>query len=568
MFAKEVLAIMIPIEQSINIDVLVIGAGGAGVRAAIEANSKGANTLLITKGKLGASGTTSFEVAETAGYNAADGCIPGDSPQKHYQDILNAALGTCDQDLAEILAEEAPLSLAELESWGVPFEKKGEKHLVVEGCFASQPRMHIIKRHSKPILEVLVNRLRSTSITVLDDVMVVDLLVKDNTCFGALLIDFKGKFILVQAASVILASGGGGQLFKLNLNPKDITADGYAIAFRAGAELINMEFMQAGLGLVHPTPNILNCWVWFLNPKLINNQGEEFLSKYLPTGVEPIDCMNDKARHFPFSSRDLSKYIEYAIIKEINLGNTGPHGGVFLDFRNVDLTNVSPDFKTMWQTTKNWFINRGVDPDTQTLEIAPFGHAINGGLRVGINCESTVKNLFAAGEVAGGPHGADRLGGNMIVGCQVFGKRAGKTAADSIVARNTPSSNISEFTCEFVEKISKPQGKIKPINIKSQIQNMMSANYLIVRNESGLNKIVSEFQNLDTQIETEGFEINSRSDMLQALECRNMLQTALVMAKSALIRNESRGSHFREDCSISKPEFEQIISIQKNSDDL
>lgn len=559
---------MIKIEHTITTDVLVIGGGGAGVRAALEANFRGAKTLLATKGKLGASGTTSFEVAETAGYNAADGCMPEDSPEQHYQDILNAALGTCDQDLAKILAEEAPQSLAELESWGVPFEKKGEKHLVVEGCFASQPRMHIIKRHSKPILEVLINKLRSTSIEVLEEVMVVDLLVKDNTCSGALLIDFNGKFILVQAASVILASGGGGQLFKLNLNPKDITADGYAIAFRAGAEIINMEFMQAGLGLVYPTPNILNCWVWFLKPKLINNHGEEFLSKYLPAGVEPDDCMNDKAHHFPFSSRDLSKYIEYAIIKEINLGNTGPHGGVYLDFRNVDLTNVSPDFKIMWQTTKNWFINRGVDPDTQTLEIAPFGHAINGGLKVGLNCESTVKNLFAAGEVAGGPHGADRLGGNMIVGCQIFGRRAGQAAAESIVARNIHSFKVNDFTFESVERISKPQGKIKPITIKSQIQNMMSANYLIVKNESGLTKIIKEIQNLNSQIEADGFEINSPSDMLQALECLNMLQTAQLMAKSALIRNESRGSHFRDDSPVTKPEFEKIISFQKNSNDL
>lgn len=558
---------MIKIEQSITTDVLVIGGGGAGVRAALETHLHGANTLLITKGKLGRSGTTAFEVAEIAGYNAADGCIPSDSPEQHYQDIVNAALGTCNKKMAKILAEEAPLSLAELESWGVPFEKKEKKHLVVEGCFASQPRMHIIKRHSKPILEVLVNRLNSTSVKVLEEVMVVDLLIKNNTCFGALLIDFTGKFILIRASAVILASGGGGQLFKLNLNPKDITADGYGIALRAGAEIINMEFMQAGLGLVHPSSNILNSWVWFLHPKLINSHGEEFLSKYLPAGVEPLDCMNDKAHHFPFSSRDLSKYIEYAIIKEISLGNYGSHGGVYLDFRNIDLANVSPDFITMWQTTKNWFKNRGVDPDTQTLEIAPFGHAINGGLNVGTDCESTVKNLFAAGEVAGGPHGADRLGGNMILGCQVFGKRAGRAAAESIVARENNLPKFNDFNFETLNKIHDSQGILNPLNIKEQIQNLMSANFLIVRNEQGLNALIIQIQQLITQIDTEGFKLNSASDMIQALECRNMLDTALVMGKSALIRNESRGSHFREDSISTKPEFEHIISFQKLNDD-
>lgn len=559
---------MVQFEQTFITDVLVIGGGGAGVRAALEAHSSGAKTLLITKGKLGESGTTSFEVAETAGYNAADGCIPGDSPEQHYYDIVNAALGTCDKKLARILADEAPLSLTKLESWGVPFEKKEDKHLVVEGCFASQPRMHIIKRHSKPILEVLVNRLRSTSIQVLEDVMVVDVLVRDNTCYGALLLDFTGKFILIRAAAIILASGGGGQLFKLNLNPKDITSDGYGIALRAGAEIINMEFMQAGLGLVHPFPNILNCWVWYLHPKLVNVHGEEFLSKYLPSGVAPIECMNDKAHHFPFSSRDLSKYIEYSIIKEINFGNHGPHGGVYLDFRNIDLTNVSPDFKIMWQTTKNWFKNLGIDFDTETLEIAPFGHAINGGLKVGTDCESTVKNLFAAGEVAGGPHGADRLGGNMILGCQVFGKRAGRAAAESIVAISNQMPNVDDCNFKTLNGIIDSQGKLNPLNMKTKIQNLMSANYLIVRNESGLNEAINEIQHLNTLIETEGFEIKSASDMIQALESRNMLETALVMAKSALIRDESRGSHFREDSINTKPEFEHIISFQKFDKDL
>lgn len=559
---------MIKIEQSITTDVLVIGAGGAGVRAALEAYSYGADTLLTTKGKLGKSGTTSFEVAETAGYNAADGCIPNDSPEQHYQDIMNAALGTCDKELAKILAKEAPLSLAELENWGVPFEKKENKHLVVEGCFATQPRMHIIKGHSKPILDILVKRLRSTAIKVLEEVMVVDLLVNDNTCYGALLIDYTGRFILIRASAVILASGGGGQLFKLNLNPKDITADGYAIALRAGAEIINMEFMQAGLGLVHPVSNILNCWVWFLHPRLVNVHGEEFLAKYLPAGVDPIDCMNDKAHHFPFSSRDLSKYIEVAIIKEINQGNYGTHGGIYLDFRNINLSNVSPDFVTMWQTTKNWFKSHGVDPDTQLLEVAPFGHAINGGLRVGINCESTVKNLFAAGEVAGGPHGADRLGGNMILGCQVFGKIAGRAAAKFITTAEKFLPEFEDFNFKTLKVILKSQGMFNPLEIKSKIQHLMSTYFLIVRNKQGLCTLMNEIQQLMTEIDTAGFTINSPSDKIQALECLNMLETALIMAKSASMRNESRGSHFREDITSPKSEYAHIISFQKVNADL
>lgn len=556
---------MLKIEQTFTTDVLVVGAGGAGIRAALEAHANGADTLIITKGKLGSSGTTAYEVAETAGYNAADGCVAGDSPQQHYKDIINAAMGTCDHDLARVLAEEAPDSLAELERWGVPFEKKGDNHLVVEGCFASQPRMHIIKRHSKPILEVLVDRLRATPVKIMEEVMVVDLLVKDNTCYGALLIDYTGKFILIQATTVILASGGGGQLFALNLNPKDITADGYGIALRAGAEIINMEFMQAGLGLVHPATSILNCWVWFLHPKLINNKGEEFLPKYLPAGIDPVDCMNDKAHHFPFSSRDLSKYIEVAVVKEINQGNHGPHGGVFLDFRGIDLTGIAPDFITMWNTTKEWFKSLGIDPDNQLLEIAPFGHAINGGLKIGMNSESTVKNLFAAGEVAGGPHGADRLGGNMILGCQVFGKRAGRAAANAAAHSANHSFRIDDFDFETLRGFEKPQGKIDPLSIKRQIQHLMSTHYLIVKNERGLNLLIDQIEQLKSEIDTSGFMVRSSLDIIHGLECHNMLDTALIMAKAALIRNESRGSHFREDSVDTVKDYENIISFQKTN---
>ena len=157
------------------------------------------------------------------GITPRDGCIGSDSPAHHYQDIIDAALGTCDPELARILAEEAPWSLVELESWGVPFEKKDGHHLVVEGCFASRPRMHIIKRHSVPILEVLTERLRAADVNVLEEVMVVDLLTQDGACVGALLIDTAGRYLLVEASAVILACGGAGQLFERNLNPSDIT---------------------------------------------------------------------------------------------------------------------------------------------------------------------------------------------------------------------------------------------------------------------------------------------------------------------------------------------------------
>ncbi len=543
---------MATIQTTLTTDVLIVGGGGAGVRAALEADRAGARVLLVNKGPLGKAGTTAFEVAEIAGYNAADGCAdPLDTPEIHYRDIMAAALGTCDARLARILAAEAVATVAELESWGVAFEKKGDRHLAVEGCFATRPRMHIIKGHSKPILDAMLGRLRDTAIQTRADLSIVDLIVVDGRCRGALAMDESGALTGIDAGAVVLATGGAGQLFERNLNPPDVTGDGYAIALRAGAELVNLEFIQMGLGLVDPVANILNCWVWFLHPRLLNRDGREFLADYLPPGVDPDACMDHKATHFPFSSRDLSKYIEVAITKELAVGRGGDHGGVYLDFRNIDNAGVKPDFLRMWETTKSWLKGRGVDPDAQLLEVAPFGHAINGGLRVDENGETTARHLFAAGEAAGGPHGADRLGGNMIVGCQVFGKRAGRAAARAAAIRRDRRSEAEAFCRQSQQLLERFSGSSKsgmaPEAVKQAVQQLMSRNFLIVRNEQGLRQIIRETEALEARLAEDGLDRSGFQGPVAALECVNMLTLAKTMAGAALLRTESRGSHYRED---------------------
>ena len=258
----------------IETDVLVIGGGGAGARAALEANRCGARVALTMKGKFGQSGATAFKAAETAGLNVADGTVdPDDDPGGHFRDIREAALGMCDERLACILAREALELTPFLESVGVKLESDEEGLLTVAGCFASRSRMHILKGHGEPIVQALKREIQRSEIQVHDFITVTDLLVADGVCLGALALDGKGQWLVFSAKAVILATGGAGQLFAVTLSPPDITGDGYAMGYRCGADLMNLEFMQVGLGTLFPFKNLLHCWVWGLHPRLLNGNG-------------------------------------------------------------------------------------------------------------------------------------------------------------------------------------------------------------------------------------------------------------------------------------------------------
>jgi fumarate reductase (CoM/CoB) subunit A len=268
--------------EMIESDVLIVGGGGAAARAALEAHLQGSKVVMVMKGKFGECGATAYKVAEMAGYNVADGKVdPQDNPREHFKDICRAAAGMCDEGLAKILTEKALLTIPELEGWGVNFEKDGDGYLEVTGCFASRPRMHVIKGHSEPILAALKREIERRNIQILEFIIISDLLIQDGVCLGALGINERREFFVIKAKSTILATGGAGQLFLNNLNPPDITGDGYALGYRAGAEMVNMEFMQAGLGIIYPIRNILNSWVWLLHPRVYNKEGKEFLQPYL-----------------------------------------------------------------------------------------------------------------------------------------------------------------------------------------------------------------------------------------------------------------------------------------------
>jgi fumarate reductase (CoM/CoB) subunit A len=555
------------IHEKIHTDVLVIGGGGAGARAALEAAKKGANVILVDKGDFGKSGSTSYGVAEVAGFNAADGAVdPEDNPEQHFQDIMTAALGTCDPKLARIVAEEAPLALKDLESFGVVFEKDdNKKYVEVKGCFASRPRMHIIKEHGIPIIKSLSEQIKKTQIKILNQTRVMELLVNNGACFGAICLGSDGEFVVLEAKSTILTAGGAGQIFRYTLNPPAITGDGYALGWRAGAKLINMEFMQSGVGIVHPFTSMLSAWLWEGKPRLYNDQKEEILLSYIPKGVSSADCIRAKSKHMPFSSRDLSKYVDIAIQGELTTREE-QNGTAILDFTSIEsyLPDISreSDFLKMWHVTRDWMRERGLDFTTTPFKVACFGHAINGGLFIDENGETSIQNLFAAGEVAGGPHGADRLGGNMLVTCQVFGRRAGQKAAQR--AKENKRHGDDSFLTKCLNGLpikldskSTNNENRQMQELKDTIKHLLWRNYLVIKSEGSLKKCIEGLNRL------RGEFTNANGANNLFWDIKNMHDTARLMVSAALERQESRGSHYRADYPNLQPEGEQSLEIWK-----
>ena len=551
----------VPNSETLTTDVLIIGGGMAGCRAAIAAADYGGSVVLATKMPLNNGGASTFPVAEMAGYNAGDPDIPGDV-EKHYEDIVNAGQGMANPLLARILAENAPGTIAELEKWGVVFEKEGDGYYIFKSCFATSPRTHVIRGHGEPIVKAMSGQIQLRSnINVADDLTVLELDVRDGRCCGAWAIKTDGTFVHISAGAVVIASGGATQVFTRNLNPKDVSGDGYALAYDAGAELINMEFMQSGIGFSHPIVNMFNGYIWAAHPKLHNNLNEQFLGKYLPKGMTQEHVMDEHRRHFPFSSSDDSKYLEVGIQKEIRAGGGSPNRGIYADLRHLTddyIRSINDDcgLHHMWYIARDYMREKGVDLNSQIVEIAVFAHAINGGVNIDESASSTLPGLYAAGEAAGGPHGADRLGGNMMVTCQVFGKIAGENAAKWAAQNKAATYSNMQPSEKIMQVLHK---RLDNEILIKELQEINQNNLLVCRSEESLSRVLQLTEDAAHELETAKTQDGVDTDNFRLYA---MLLSSRLMAKAALQRKESRGSHFREDYP-QKDSLESKPAVQK-----
>ena len=537
--------------KTISTDVLIIGSGGAGSRAAIEVDDAGLKAIIVSKGLSFRSGCTGM--AE-GGYNAVFKTVDkDDSIEAHIHDTLKGGSYLNDKKLVDILVNESPKRLIDLENYGALFDRQ-ESGEIDQRPFGGQTYRRTCyqgDRTGAELLNALKEEIIKRDIECIEEVMITSLVTDGEQVIGATGLNLKdSSLIYFKAKSVILASGGAGQLYPVTSNTFQKNGDGFAIAFRAGASLVDMEQIQFHpTGMIAPESKkgvLVTEAVRAEGGKLINKDGERFMSKYAPEKME-------------LATRDV---VARSIYQEIIEGRGTEQGGVYLDISHLDDDYIDEKLETMVLQ----FENVGVDIKHGPIEVAPTAHHFMGGLKINTDASTSLKNLFGAGEVCGGVHGANRLGGNALADTQVFGKIAGESASEA--AKNTELKTNEEQVNQEASRIESiiKKGTIKPLEFKNNIKNLMWEKVAIVRDEKTLNEALGQLQEM--QKDLENLDVSDKKqyndELVNALEVINMVEICILTVKSAILRRESRGAHFRSDFPESKDEWKKSIIFNKN----
>lgn len=540
--------------KTVSSDVLIIGSGGAGARAAIEVDEEGLKPLIVSKGLSFRSGCTGM--AE-GGYNAVFKAVDkDDSLETHVYDTLKGGSYLNDPELVDILVEESPKRLVDLENYGALFERQKDGKINQRPFGGQSYRRTCFQgdRTGHEIITALKEEINRRDIETVEEVMITSLVLsKDNPTkvIGAVGLDLKNSdIIFFQAKATILASGGAGQMFPVTSNTVQKNGDGFTIAYNAGANLIDMEEIQFHpTGMVYPESKkgvLVTEAVRAEGGILLNKDKERFMEKYDPKKME-------------LATRDV---VARSIYKEIIEGRGTENGGVYLDITHLDDDIIDDKLETMVLQ----FEDVGIDIKNEPMEVAPTAHHFMGGVKINEKCQSSLANLLACGEVTGGVHGANRLGGNALADTQVFGKIAGEYSCEA--ARNSDFETNPEMVEKEAARIKSlmKEGEIKPSEIKENIKKLMWEKVSIIRNEKNLNEALREL--LEMKKELSKMDIPSKtqynSELVNGLEVINMIEIAILSVKAAILRRESRGAHFREDFPETDDNWKKSIVMNKN----
>ena len=574
--------------QTYEHDVIVIGAGGAGLRAAIEASAAGVSVGLICKSLLGKAHTVMAE----GGMAAAMGNVDDrDNWKVHFSDTMRGGQYINNWRMAELHAKEAPDRVRELEAWGAVFDRTKDGKILQRNFGGHRyPRLaHVGDRTGLELIRTLQDHGVHQGIQVYMEVTVISLLKDGDRIVGCFAYEREhGRFRVFKAKAIVLATGGVGRAYKITSNSWEGTGDGHSLAYHAGAELIDMEFIQ-----FHPTGMV---WPPSVRGILVtegvrgeggilkNNEGKRFMFDDIPdnykdqTAKDPEEgwryTQGDKSANRPpeLLTRD---HVARCINREVKAGRGSPHGGVYLDIAWIKekLPNAAEHIKKKLPSMYHQFMQlANLDITTTAMEVGPTTHYIMGGIRVDADTQaSTVPGLFAAGECAAGINGANRLGGNSLSDLIVFGKRAGEYAAE--FARENGHGTISNEQIETearhaLEPFEREAGE-NAFNIQHDLQDMMQKLVGIVRLEDEMREAVDGLQKLKQRAASCSVtgNIDFNPGWHTALDLKHLLTVSESIALAALERKESRGGHFREDYPDKDPEFAKFnLSLKKDAD--
>jgi succinate dehydrogenase / fumarate reductase flavoprotein subunit len=558
-------------------DVLVIGAGGAGLRAAIEAAASGVKVGVVCKSLLGKAHTVMAEGGVAAALANVD---DRDDWRVHFSDTMRGGQYLNNWRMAELHAKEAPDRVRELEAWGALFDRTNDGRILQRNFGGHRyPRLaHVGDRTGLEMIRTLQDHGIHAGMEVHMECTVLALLADSGRVAGAFGYDReKGHFIIWPAKAVVVATGGIGRAFKITSNSWEYTGDGHALAYRAGAELLDMEFVQ-----FHPTG-----MVWPISVAgilvtegvrgeggvLRNKEGRRFMFDDIPDLYknQTADteeegwryCTGDKnARRPPeLLTRD---HVARCINREVKAGRGSPHGGVFLDIAWIKeripkaAEHIKRKLPSMYHQFKQL---AGIDITREPMEVGPTTHYMMGGIRVdGDSQMSTLPGLFAAGEAAAGLHGANRLGGNSLSDLIVFGKRAGEFAADFAKRNGAPSlddTQIETAANTALEPFERGPAGENPYQVQYDLQEDMQSLVGIVRVEDEMRKALESIGQLRTRAARAGIAGHRQynNGWHTAMDLQNMLDVSEAITRAALMRKESRGAQFRDDYPQKDPEW-------------